>query len=143
MNAVLVHDDDRSESLSRRIDGREKSWLECALQAWGNWIEMHSDFEGYPNSDAVAAWLDGRGGGTPGYRVLCLDMPEHIAKTHLRVVSLQEELQAVVWAHYVPVMKESGRVWTDEEKAARLEISWGAYRTRLWRARLRILGIDD
>lgn len=139
MNAVAL--DPAPLAAESRMHGADRSAVECALQAWGNWIEQHADYEGYPGSDAVASWLNGRGGGKGGHRVLCLDMPERIARTHCRVVLLPEHEQAAVWAYYVPTMKEDGTAWSAEEKAAKLGITWGAFRTRLTRARFRYLGL--
>jgi hypothetical protein len=136
MNAMLSED-----VAERRMHGVDRSALEYALQAWGQWIETHADYEGYPRSDAVAAWLSGAGGGERGHRVLCLDMPVRIYATHGRVVLLPEHEREVVWAHYVPTMRDDGQAWTPRQKAERLGIEWEAYRKRLSRARFRILGL--
>lgn len=136
MNAVMADDD-----LPRRVHGVERSWLEYSLNDWGNWIEQHSDFEGYPRADAIASWLNGGGGGSKGHRILCLDMPHRIYSMHARVLLLPEEERVVVWVEYVPRMKDNGARWTSEEKGEKLGIDATTYRKRLQRARLRILGI--
>jgi hypothetical protein len=141
MNAAVADIEDRATSLIRKIHGCERSWLESSLQNWGNWIEQHSDFEGYPRADAIASWLEGGGGGTRGHRILCLDMPSRVYAMHARVLLLGEDERAAIWAEYVPTVKEDGTPWTRPEKWAKLKLSERGYQDRLQRARLAILGI--
>lgn len=146
MSAVLEHpieigEAEAAERAERRFDGRERSALEFSLQAWGEWHERNSDFEGFPRADAIASFIDGAGGSSNGHRILCLEMPKTVRDMNWRVQRLPEHEQIAVWAHYVPCVKENGQVWTPEEKAERLQIRWGTYRTRLTRARFRIMGL--
>jgi hypothetical protein len=140
LNAVV----DEELHPRRQIHGHDRSWLESSLNDWGHWIEEHSDYEGYPRSDAIAAWLDGAGGGGQrGHRVLCLDMPHRIYAMHVRVILLPEHEREAVWVQYVPqVKKETGQVWTRAEKCLRLGLNEEAFKKRLTRAKLRILGIE-
>jgi len=148
MNAILSEPIDaeaaeeaRIDELSRKIHGVERSWLDSALNDWGNWIEQNSDYEGYPRADAIASWLEGGGGSRRGHRVLCLDMPHRIYSMHARWLLLPEHEQIVVWTEYVPRLKETNEVWTSVEKASRIGVGPNVYRKRLQRARLRILGL--
>lgn len=145
MNAAVadIDGDEFVARSERRLDGREKSALECELQNWGEWHERHGDYQGYPRADGISAWLDGAGGNSKCHRVLCLEMPNKIYWTQQAVLRLPDPMQLVVWAHYVPCVKPStGQAWSAEEKARLLGLSWVNYRVRLCRARLRILGLD-
>lgn len=143
MNAMPSDVSDRAQRedrLERRLDGRERSWLECQLQTWGDWHEQHADFQGFPRASSIQLFLDGFGGGRPGHRILAEERPDAVIWVDLRMPRLPEHEQLAVWAHYVPWVKENGQVWTPEAKARLLGISWDAYRKRLTRARFRILG---
>lgn len=129
-----------TESIERRIDGRERSWLECKLQNWGGWHEQNSDFEGFPRASSLSMFLDGFGGSLFGSRVLLQPRPEDVVWVDRRLPRLPQHEQLAIWAHYVPWVRDTGQVWTPEAKARLLGISWEAYRKRLTRARFRILG---
>lgn len=101
MNAVA----DDTEARVRRLHGLEKSALEHKLNDWGHWLEARLDFEGYPQSDAVAAALDGAGGGTPGPRCIYLAMPDRLWSLHQRICRLPEHEHAAVVVWYVPTMR--------------------------------------
>jgi hypothetical protein len=129
----------------RRIDNRDRNWVESGLERWGAWVHDHMHYEGYPRADAVASYVYGGGGGPGGHRVLCDDMPKVIRFWHALVLMLPDHEHAVVKAHYVPKCKEDeqGRPttlhWTGDEKAEKLGISPEAFRKRLSRARERII----
>jgi hypothetical protein len=120
----------------------ERQVLHGELNRWGGWIERHSDYEGYPGANILVAFLQGRGGGVGGHRVLCLDMPWDIWVTHSRIVTLHEDEQVVVWLLYAKRMKEDGTLWTLDEKLRIARISLADYRNRIASARRKIMGIS-
>lgn len=101
MNACVA---DTQEAPARRVTGLDKSAMEQKLQDWGDWVEARLDLEGYPQSDAVAAALDGAGGGEPGHRVLFPFMPFRLYSLHQRILRLPEHEHAAVVVWYVPAM---------------------------------------
>lgn len=115
--------------------------INAELNAWGRWIERHMDYEGYPGINAVEAWLMGRGGGTGGHRILCLDMPTHIYATHGRVLRLTEFEQEAIWVWYVVRVKPDGTIWPIEHKCKTAGITEAALRQRVSRARRKIAGL--
>lgn len=120
----------------------ERHCLNGELNRWGGWIERHSDYEGYPGVNILVAFLQGRGGGGGGHRVLCLDMPWDIYATHARVLICTEAEQEALWIKYVIRMKDDGTFWTIEERLLRMGLSDDTFRRRLSRARQRILGVN-
>lgn len=144
MNAVAVDFVDAAERGERRLDGREKSALEGELQRWGKWWEER-DGCAYSSASSIAAFLDGgAGGGRPGHRVLCDEMPNKVFWTHQRWLCLEESEKEITWNHYVAVMDPTtGRCPTPEQKAQLLGISYGNYRVRLCRARFQMLGLKS
>jgi hypothetical protein len=144
MNAVaeVTNEDDQDERIERRMDGRERSWLECRLQIWGDWHEQNDDYQGFPRASSISMFLDGFGGGSFGSRCLLVPRPEDVRWVDIRVLRLPDHEQLAVWAHYVPWVQEDGRIWSPESKARLLGISWAAYRQRLTRARFRILELN-
>lgn len=116
--------------------------LEGELNRWGKWIETHSDYEGYPGVNILVAFLLGRGGGTAGHRILCLDMPTDVYAVHGRVVRLPEEQQEALWLYYVTRLKPNGTLWTLTERCVRAGVSEHQLKVRLTSARERLLGIS-
>lgn len=143
MSAVLEYASPPDPLLARKIHGCERSYVEFKLNEWGEWIWARRHYEGYPTSEVVAAWLDGSGSGTGRDRVLCLEMPYSVFKSHARVLLMTEDLQVVAWANYVPSVREDGTTWALEEKRALLGLSERGYRDRLQRVRLRFLGYGE
>jgi hypothetical protein len=138
MNAVA--DDIREPEI--RIHGMDRAWLEDSLNNWGNWIEEHSDFEGYPRADAINSWVEGFGGGSKGHRILCVVMPKRVQSIHLRICNaLTEGQRAAVWLQYVPRMKPNGGTWSIEERCDRAGVDRDTHRRTLHRARARLLGL--
>lgn len=123
---------------TRDIPGRDFSWINAALEGWGNWIWDHRDFEGYPSADPISNFIYGAGGGQAGHRVLCRDMPVNVRMMHVVWLMLPEHEGMVVWAEYVPGVSDSGRLWTREEKCRAVKVSDDVFRQRLHRARVRI-----
>lgn len=119
----------------------ERRVLNAELNRWGHWIEMHSDYEGYPGVNILAAYIGGSGGGGAGHRILCLDMPTAIYATHARVLTLSEPEQEAVWIWHVTRVKPDGTLWSVAERCERLGITEEVLRKRLSRARQRILGV--
>lgn len=133
--AALAEDFHQHERLYRKA-------LDSELNRWGAWIERHMDYEGYPGTNILVAFLMGRGGNEPGHRVLCLDMPSHVYAVHGRVIRLEEKLQEALWIWYVPRLKQDGKVWTVRERCLKTGMSEDALHQRLKRARNRILGLE-
>jgi hypothetical protein len=100
MNAVAIDE----APAARRVHGLDKAALEQKLADWGDWIEARLDQEGYPQCDAVAAALDGAGGGTPGHRILFPMMPHRLWSLHQRILRLPDHEHAAVVVWYVPAM---------------------------------------
>lgn len=100
MNAAA----DEAHVRPRRIMGLDKAALEQKLKDWGDWIEKRLDQEGYPQCDAVAAALEGSGGGTPGHRILFQMMPPRLWSIHQRILRLPDHEHAAVVVWYVPAM---------------------------------------
>lgn len=119
----------------------ERRVLNAELNRWGHWIEMHSDYEGYPGVNILAAYIGGSGGGSGGHRILCRDMPSAIYATHARVLTLSEPEQEAVWIWYVTRVKPDGTLWSVAERCGRLGITEEVLRKRLSRARQRIMGV--
>jgi hypothetical protein len=123
------------------MDRLTRQAIDGELNRWGRWIERHADYTGHPSVNALVAQLYGAGGGTPGHRVLCLDMPDHIYATHGRVLRLPEAEKEAVYLFFAVQLKEDGTVWTAAEKCRIYGIKEESMRRRLARARYRILGI--
>lgn len=133
MSAVLTE--------REHMTGLDRSYVNAKLNAWGHWMERHAEVNGYPHQDNVTAFMAGAGGGTKGHRVLCLDMPEPIGLTHIRVLSLSENEQRAVFIWYVVRLKDDGSVWTIDEKCKAVGIKPQTLRLHLSRAKYRFLGL--
>lgn len=127
----------------RRYERLERSALEGELNRWGKWIEDHSDYEGYPGANILIGFLQGRGGGTAGHRILCLDMPVDVYAVHARVIGLPEGWQEALWIYYVTRLKADGTLLTVEERCEKIGISDRTLRRRLTFARRRLMGLPD
>lgn len=125
-----------------RMDPHLRRAIDSELNQWGAWHERHSDYEGYPCCDNIQAFLNGAGGGTPGSRTLCLDMPTHIYAVHGRVLLLPEAEREAIYVYFAFRLKPDGLTyWTVEEKCRIAGIKEDSMRRRLRRARYRIAGI--
>lgn len=137
MNALAVLPyEQRYDRLFRRA-------LEGELNRWGKWIETHSDYEGFPGINILVAFLMGRGGGTVGHKILCLDMPTDVYAVHGRIIRLPEDQQEALWLYYVTRLKPNGTLWTLEERCRRARVTEDDLKTRLRTARERLLGITS
>lgn len=134
MNAV-AEDTRQPAQAERIIPGRERSWIDAAFRAWGEWLWSNRHFEGYPTTDHITAFIMGRGGDSHRHRVLCRDMPPWIRYTHAIWLMLPDHEALVVWAEFVPGVEDDGRLWTQAQKCERLKISIDAYKGRLSSAR--------
>lgn len=135
-----------SAVLSERehMTGLDRSYVNSKLNAWGHWMERHAEVNGYPHQDNVTAYMAGAGGGSKGHRVLCLDMPEDIAKTHLKVLyTLTEAEREAVFLYYVVRMKPDGTMWELNERCSAAGVSRDALKKRLQSARMKIMGLID
>jgi hypothetical protein len=137
MNAVADPVDTRRRD-PQAVPGRELSWINAMFREWGVWIWDHRHFEGFPTADSVASFIQGRGGTSPGHRVLCRDMKPWILFAHVIWIMLPDHEALCVWAEFVPSVEDDGSTWTQEQKAAKLSITHDAYRCRLNSARVRV-----
>ena len=128
--------------MSREMDHLLRRAIDSELNQWGAWLERNADYQGYPRTDNIAAFISGAGGGTPGHRILCLDMPTHIYAVHGRVLRLSESEREAVYLYFAFRLKPDGvTFWTIEEKCRQVGIDEGSMRRRRARARYRIAGI--
>lgn len=124
------------------ISGIDRSYVNAKFNQWGHWIEKHKDVNGYPRLDNVSAYLSGGGGGTKGSRVLCLDMPEEISLTHVRIIrALDERERATVYVFYAVRMRDDGTLWPLHEKLATIGVRKSDLREILDSARMKFLGL--
>lgn len=127
--------------IDRRAERFKLQGINADLNAWGRWIELHMDYEGYPGINALEAWRAGRGG-SPGHRILCLDMPTAVYAVHGRVIQVLTEYEReAVWIWYVVRVKPDGTIWPIEHKCRRAGITEEALRKRVSRARRRLAGL--
>jgi hypothetical protein len=124
-----------------RLTLTEKRSLNAILNRWGNWMEKHSHFDGYPGVNILEAYI-GSDAGVPGHRILCLEMPIDVYTTHQRVIRLPEQEREAVWLWYVPRVKENGTLWSVGERCEIAGITEETLRKRVSRARMRIAGVD-
>lgn len=136
MNAVAV------QPYEQRYDRLFRRALEGELNRWGRWVETHSDYEGFPGVNILVAFLMGRGGGSAGHKILCLDMPTDVYAVHGRIIRLPEDQQVALWLFYVTRLKPDGTLWTLDERCQRARVTSEDLRERLKAARDRLLGIS-
>lgn len=127
--------------VSNTLDHLTRQAIDGELNRWGRWIERNADYSGYPSINALVAQLHGAGGGTPGHRVLCLDMPDSIYATHARILMLNELEREAVYLFFAVKLKPNGTLWTVAEKSRIYGIKEDSLRRRMSRARYRILGL--
>lgn len=123
------------------MDSYTRRAIDGELNRWGRWVERHADYTGHPSINAVVAQLYGAGGGTPGHRILCLEMPTGVYATHMRVLMLTEREREAVYLYFAVQVKDDGTLWTVTEKCRIYGIKEDSVRRRLARARYKILGI--
>ena len=123
------------------LDNVTRKAIDGELNRWGRWIERHADYTGHPSINFLVAQLYGAGGSMPGHRVLCLDMPDAVYATHMRVLRLTESEREAVYLYFAVQVKEDGTLWTVTEKSRIYGIKDESLRRRLARARYKILGV--
>jgi len=123
-----------------RLTITERRELNRLLNRWGDWMEKHGDFDGYPSINILESFI-GSDMGMPGHRILCLEMPIDVYATHQRVIRLPEIERVAVWLWYVPLTKENGTIRSISERCEKTGISEENLRKRVSRARQRIAGI--
>ena len=111
------------------------SAIGAELRRWGAWIERNMDYEGYPEENFLLAFTHSRGGGIAGHRVLCLDMPSPIYRTHREWLRLPQELQEAAWIYYVPHFRADGTTWEVGAKCRLVDLSEGQLYRRVRRAK--------
>ena len=127
------------ERLRERL---ERQALEGELNRWGRWIERHFDYEGYPGVNIIESYLQGRGGGTGGHKILCLDWPSGIYAIHRRLLMVVPDAEReALWMRYCVRLKPDGTLWSETEIALRAGIDIESWRKRIWRAKQRLLGL--
>jgi hypothetical protein len=124
-----------------RLTLTERRELNRLLNRWGNWVEKHWDFDGYPSTNILESYI-GSDLGAPGHRILCLEMPTDVYATHQRVIRLPEDERAAIWLWYVPVTKENGTIRSIAERCEIAGITEENLRKRVSRGRQRIAGIS-
>jgi hypothetical protein len=128
--------------LDRHAERYELQGINYELNVWGRWVEKHMDFEGYPGVSALEAWRSGRGGGSPGHKILCLDMPPMVYAVHARLLQVLTEYEReAVWIWYVIRVKPDGTLWPIEHKCRKAGITEEALRKRVSRARRKLAGL--
>lgn len=127
--------------MSNVLDNVTRKAIDCELNRWGKWIERHADYTGHPSINFLVAQLYGAGGGIAGHRVLCLDMPDAVYATHMRVLRLTEAEREAVYLYFAVQVKDDGTLWTVAEKSRIYGIKEESLRRRLARARYKILGV--
>lgn len=127
--------------MSNVLDNLTRRAIDGELNRWGKWIERHADYTGHPSINFLVAQLYGAGGGMAGHRVLCLDMPDAVYATHMRVLLLNEREREAVYLYFAVQVKEDGTLWTVAEKSRIYGIKEESLRRRLARARYKILGV--
>lgn len=132
--------------------------IDSMLWQWGHWIEGHADQASYPSQAAIAGVVDvqnqfnwfrvhqftAKGHSNlifGGHRILCQDMPERVRATNLMVNRLADEQYDAVLAKYALVLRPDGLRFTEAQQAMSLDISIEAFRSRLRRARERLIDI--
>jgi hypothetical protein len=123
-----------------RLTLTERRELNRLLNRWGDWVEKHLDFDGYPSINILESYI-GSDLGAPGHRILCLEMPTDVYHTHQRVIRLPESEREAVWIAYVPRMKQNGTVWSKHELMGLLDMDTDAFHQRLSRAKRRLAGV--
>lgn len=111
------------------------------LRHWGRWNEAHQDYTGYPSRNILAGH-EGCGGLISGHRVLCLDRPEEVWQTEIKVNRLPIFLQDIVFVTYCVTVKGDGTLWKSAEKAIRLGLSESTFWRWLKNAKLTVGGMD-
>jgi hypothetical protein len=127
--------------MSNVLDNLTRRAIDGELNRWGRWVERHADYTGHPSINFLVAQLYGAGGGIAGHRVLCLDMPDAVYATHMRVLRLTESEKEAVYLYFAVQVKEDGTLWTVTEKSRIYGIKEESLRRRLARARYKILGV--
>lgn len=116
--------------------------LEGELHRWGRAMFRHSEHDGTPGANLLETFIGGSGGGIPGHRVLCLDMPTELYVVNMRILTTLTEIeQDVILVWYAVPPKEDGNLWSDQEKADKLEMSVEDLRRHRRTAKRRILGL--
>lgn len=123
------------------LDRYTRTAIRSELNRWGRWIERHADYEGFAPINYLMAAREGRGGGMPGHRVLCLDMPVHIYAVHGRVLRLTEEQRYAVHVEFVIKVKEDGTIWRTSEKCEKIGMKPWKLRDLVEQAMVRIAGL--
>lgn len=139
MNAVAVPILSGSVRESR-LTLTERRELNRLLNRWGDWVEKHMDFDGYPRANILESYI-GSDLGAPGHRILCLEMPTDVYHTHQRIIRLPQAEREAVWIAYVPRMKANGTVWEVRDLLRLADIDTDAFHQRLSRAKRRLAGV--
>lgn len=113
-------------------------WVHGLLQDWGSWLQKHAEHSGYPPETwlyralTVGANVPMR----PAHKVLCLDPPRRVAKTHRAVMGLRRAHRMALGAKYAWVVKSDGSTWTNVERAHGFGVSRQVFRDLVRQAKL-------
>lgn len=136
------YEESQRRARDRLRERLERQELEGELNRWGKWIESHFDYEGYPGVNVIEAYLQGRGGGTGGHAILCLDWPTDVYVVHRRLILVVPDAEREsIWLRYCVRLKPDGTLWREEEVAIRAGIELESFRKRIQRAKRRLLGL--
>jgi hypothetical protein len=135
LNAAVAEFETESDV---RIPGHDRNWINAMLCTWGAWIWENRDFEGYPSSDNISAFVSGAGGSMAGHRIICRDPPQWVQVTHVLVMMLPEHEGVAVFAQYVPGVNDDGTTMSRAEICMRIGVSEYAFRKRIQRAQHQI-----
>jgi hypothetical protein len=108
-----------------------REYVKSLLDRWGEWCEAHLDSEhGLPTRNVLEHFGEG-GGGIPGHRILCAEMPRKVWLTNYHVIRQPEDYREALTSFYVFHVKPGGGKWTAKEKAKILGIDYATFRFRV------------
>lgn len=108
-----------------------REYVKSLLERWGEWCEAHLDDQhGLPTTNAIEHFGE-VGGGVPGHRILCQEMPRKVWLTNYHVIHQPSEYKEALITFYVFHVKPGGGKWTAKEKAKLLEVDYDTFRWRV------------
>jgi hypothetical protein len=131
----------RAEQQRKLAERLEFKAMERELYRWGKWRIREWENSGHRNMTPEYAASHGGGGGQLGHRILCLDWPDDVYATHMRINRLPEIEQDVIGLKYAICVKEDGDLWSRKEWCAIYGVSEDNFRKHLERARKKIQGL--
>jgi len=107
-------------------------WIDQPLCRWGEWLATHED-TGFSSTSLLWKILN------IGHvdmeatdsRPLCGDMPPEVWRVHFAITPLRTPYKRVLTVKYALIHKEDGTTYTNQDKAALLEVSRETFRQAL------------